>query len=152
MSEPATSGEVIYAYGPIAIVWRVLIVLGLVAGLGLMYLGVLQWAPWLIVLGVPLLGPALFFGLAVAVRVERFSDGSLLVTQLFGSRYLVRADLGAPRVRQFAEGDMGRFHAPRAWVPVKGSWPVYLDLLGRIPDRSAFVNTFRIQGDLVPRQ
>lgn len=145
-------GTTIYAYGPMAIVWRVLIALGLVAGLVLVYVGVLQWAPWLIMVGLPLLLPALFFGLVVVVRVERFSDGSLLVTQLFGSRYLVRAELGVPRVRQFAESDAARYHAPRAWIPVRGGWPLYLDLLGDIPDRSAFVNTFRIRGDLIPRQ
>jgi hypothetical protein len=37
------------------------------------------------------------------------------------------------------------------WIPVRGGLPVYLDLLGEIPDRPALANMFRMKQSDLPR-
>jgi hypothetical protein len=31
------------------------------------------------------------------------------------------------------------------WIPVKGGWPIYFDLLGTIPDRQAFLSALKMR-------
>ncbi len=141
----------LYRYGPIAWVWRALMIPALAAGAYCAVLATIQLEPILVVVAAPLALPALYLGRVVAVRIERLEDGDLLVrTLLFQRRRLARSDLGAPRLRQFAQGDVGQFYAPRAWIPVRDRLPIYLDLLAHIPDRSAFGNAFRIDKARLP--
>jgi hypothetical protein len=86
-----------------------------------------------------LLVPAIFFGLVFAVRIDHLGEDRLqVVTLLFFSRRVTRSRLGTPRIRTDYEGRAGPIYAPRLWIPVRQSVPIYVDLLGEIPDRKAF--------------
>lgn len=130
---------VLYRYGAMAWVWRVLIGLGLAAGAFLTAAGVRLGSPVLILVGLPLWVPGLFFGLVVVVAIDRL-DGDRISAQslLFWRRTLPRERLGPGKVYLYARGRVGRrWYAPRAWVGVRGSLPIYVDLLGQVPDRRA---------------
>ena len=149
MDEPV----VLYRYGGIAWVWRLL---GAVALLAAAALAVLAWREraWgLLGVALPLALPVLVLMPMVATRVQRLPDGRLQVDTLaFLRRRLDPARLGPPRHRDAAYTDTGAVHAPRAWVPVRGSlFPVYLDLLATLPDRAGFVRAFSLDERRVPR-
>jgi len=130
---------VLYRYGAMAWVWRVLIGLGLAAGAFLTAAGVRLGSPVLILVGLPLWAPGLFFGLVVVVAIDRL-DGHRISAEslLFWRRVLPRERLGPGKVFLYARGRVGRrWYAPRAWVGVRGRLPVYVDLLGQVPDRKA---------------
>ncbi|MBL8987214.1 MAG: hypothetical protein JNJ80_13150 [Gemmatimonadetes bacterium] len=93
----------------------------------------------LILVGLPLWAPGLFFGLVVVVAIDRL-DGDRISAEslLFWWRSLPRERLGPGKVYLYARGRVGRrWYAPRAWVRVRGSLPLYVDLLGQIPNRKA---------------
>jgi len=137
---------ILYRYGALAWFWRVLIFGALVAGCACVALGWRSAAPVLYIIAATLLAPALFFGLTVATHIDRSDDGAMMVRSLlFTRRTIQREQLGAPRVRQYAQSsDVGQVYAPRVWVPVKGGLPVYIDLLARIPDRGTFASWWRV--------
>lgn len=142
----------IYRYGWIAWVWRVLILAGIAGGAFLVWAGFLFAQPVSYFIAAPLLLPSVFFGFVVATRIDRLDDGVLLVTTLlFKRRRIQRVDLGTPRVHFYAQATASQVYAPRSWIPVRGRWPIYLDLMAEIPDRSAFANTFGIKKADLPR-
>lgn len=141
----------IYRYGPMAWVWRVPMLAALAAGAVCVLAAVFRFELELVVVAAPLVLPSLFFGRVVAHRVDRLEDGELLVTTLlFQRRRVARPDLGTPRLREFAQGDVGPMYAPHAWIPVRHRLPIYLDLLAEIPDRPAFGNAFGINTSALP--
>lgn len=141
----------LYRYGPIAWVWRVVLLIAIAAGVASVVLGVRLGSFALGLSGAILLAPSLFFGAVLAVQVDRVDGGVLQVqTLMFWRRRVAVTRLGAPRLRQTAEGDAGSFYAPRAWIPVRGSVPIYIDLLGRIADRRAFGAVFGLTGSQLP--
>lgn len=141
----------LYRYGAMAWIWRVVIAAALTGGGGLALLAVRFADPGLLLIALPLIAPALFFGAVLVVQVDRQSDTSLRIqTLLFWRRRLDVARLGAPRLREMAQGDMLSVYAPRVWIPVRGSLPLYLDLLGTIADRRSFSVTFGIAVSSLP--
>jgi len=132
-------------------IWRVMIAAALTGGGGLALLAVQFADPGLLLIALPLVAPALFFGAVLVVQVDRHPDSSLRVqTLVFWRRRLDAARLGAPRVREMAQDDMLSVYAPRVWIPVRGSLPLYLDLLGTIADRRTFSATFGIAASALP--
>jgi hypothetical protein len=132
---------VLYRYGLLAWFWRVLLAIALAGGGAL--IGFAFGGSWTLVwVALPLLLPAWFFGTVVATRVVR--DGEVLhVATLLGWPRRVRLDrLGAPKRYRVAYGETTSCHAPRLWQPVRGTLPLYLDLLATIPDRRAFEQVF----------
>lgn len=135
----------IYRYGPVAWLWRAFIALALLIGAPGLVLGASLEQPVLVFIAAILLGPALFFGAVLAVRVDRLPDGRVRIwTLIFWRRDVSRQQLGTPRLRTVAQGRSGPMHSPRLWVPVHGSVPIYLDLQGEIVDRGAFVAFFSV--------
>ena len=138
----------LYIYGPLAWVWRLLILFGFMLGAGALWASIAMSSAVLVMGAFALLGPALFFGMVVAVRAEQVEDGALIVrTLLFVSRRVGPAGLGPPRVRIWYESLPGPLHAPRVWVPVKGGPPLYFDLLAHIPDRPALLAALGLRAD-----
>jgi hypothetical protein len=143
---------VLYRYGRIAWLWRALIFAALAGAGFLIAAGARAGAPSLYLVALPLLLPSLLFGQVVATTVVRREDGGLIVTNLlFLRRRLLRSELGRPRVRPWAQADYGQIYAPSSWIPVRGSLPVYLDLLADIPDRRALAKTFQLNERDLPR-
>ncbi len=148
MPSPTT----IYRYGPAAWLWRALLAAALAGGALLLWLGAREASAALVAIAAILLAPSLFFGFAVAALVRTLGDGRVEVrTLLLVRRRIPRERLGAPRLRERYESEQGPMYAPRLWVPVRGSVPVYLDLLGGIPDRRAFGDAFRVPVKALPR-
>lgn len=142
----------IYSYGWMKWVWRILIAGGQGAGWFLVFFGFTRTEFVAYVVAVPLILPGWFFGHVVATQVDLLDYGKLVVTTLMGRRRrLTREDLGKPRTLSYAQAEIGQVFAPRAWIPVRGRWPIYLDLLATIPDRTAFASLFRISKDNLPR-
>ena len=142
----------IYRYGPAAWVWRLLIVFFLVMGcLNLaLALGPGGGGP-LFIGAFALLAPALFFGVVVAVRVDRVGRDRLYVyTLLFFRRRLRLDELRPTKVRREYHDEHGVIDVPRLWVSVPRSVPIYLDLLGQIPSRMAFAATFGVPESALP--
>lgn len=111
----------------------------------LVMVGIRDSMPVPFLVAAPLLMPALFFGAAVAVRVDRPGEEEIVVsTLIFWRRRIPLKRLGVARLRTHAQGDMGPMWAPALWIPVKGGLPLYLDLLAKIPDRSRFRKTFQV--------
>lgn len=130
----------LYRYGPIAWVWRVLI-LAVVAGSAAALLAApTSWQVWIAV--APLLLPSLFFGYVVADRIDALGERVHVVTLLGLPRRIARARLGPPRLRQRAYANGHAVHAPRWWVPVRGGLPLHVDLLGTIVDARAMARVF----------
>lgn len=128
----------IYRYGAIGWVWRLLALLGLV-GAGVFVLLIVRFGDWWPLAGAMALGlPSVLFPLLVAERIDRFTDDELVVTNLFFIRRRIdRNRIGHPRLRKAAHGALPRVKAPRAWIPVKGGLPIYIDLYATIPDATA---------------
>lgn len=79
----------------------------------------------------------------LAVRIDRLGDDEIAVRNLFFVRRRVRrASLRRPRVRKTAQAALDHIDAPRAWIPVRGGWPIYVDLYATIPDPEAFRSFF----------
>jgi len=139
----------IYRYGWLAWIWRVGISLFLIGGTFFLVVG--QNAPWLLLGAAALLGPSLFFGAVVAVQADRQEDGELRIwTLLFWRRRIRPEQLGRSRLRNLYHGDHTQFYAPRLWVSVRGQMPVYFDLLGEIPNRKTFGETFHVRTSMLP--
>ncbi len=147
-----SSRRVIYRCGPVAWLWRVFCIVGIMGGL-LMAVPVVRGEdPRLLAIGAPLFLPALFFGLVMGARIECTDDGALWVTSLlFVTRSLVRSDLRRPWVRLYAYTRFNRVYAPRAWIPVRGGLPIYLDLRGEILDRRVLANVFGLPARILAR-
>jgi len=140
----------IYRYGPIAWFWRLLIVPAALGGGLSLWLGVRHDEPWMLVSAAALLGPAFFFGTVLAVRIERIDGSRLCIhTLLFWRRYLDRSGFGRPRffTRYHAEHSLP--YAPRLWQPVRGRLPIYIDLLGEIPNTIVFRRFFDVPSDII---
>lgn len=151
MSSTVEGAYTIYRYGRVAWFWRSLIAGAFVVG-GLCIIAGVRWLePGLLLVGAPLILPAWFFGWVVATQVDLLNDDGLVVTTMLGSRRrLTRVSLGRPRHYLWAQATVGRVYAPRAWIPVRGGWPVYLDLFGEIIDRREFLETFQVDKRHVP--
>lgn len=135
--------QVLFRYGWIAWIWRTLILLAGVGGGTLLVHSVLKGSWGLFATSMPVLLPAVFLGLVVAVRIDRGSDGVIrVVTLSFWRRRIVAKRIGRPKFREHAQTDYGSLHAPRLWVPVKGGLPIFIDLLGDIPDKGTFGKVF----------
>ena len=131
----------LYRYGALAWFWRALLAIALAGGAALV--GFAFAGGWtLLWVAMALLLPAWFFGTVVATRVVR--DGDVLhVATLLGWPRRVRIDrLGTPKRHRAAYSDATSYDAPRLWQPVRGTLPIYLDLLATIPDRRAFEQVF----------
>lgn len=136
----------LYRYGWTAWIWRPLLLL--IGG------GLLQ-APFMLegslgaaLLALTLLAPALYFGLTVAVKIERQPGDHLRVCTLIGWRRRIhRESLGEPRLRLKYQTRQGALPAPAVWVPVRGGLPFHVDLLGEIPDRDALRQVLRIPAE-----
>ena len=139
----SNKGTVLYRYGPVAWVWRVFIAFFFAIGVAGLVIAFRSGEPWGLVMATATLGPALFFGVVLAVRVERVGENGIRVsTLLFWRRHIRREELGLSRLRTEYINEDGVLHAPRLWVPVKHGLPFYFDLLGHIPDKQAFVAFF----------
>jgi len=140
----------LYDYGPMAWLWRCMILLfGALASLFLVG-GLSPLNPLVMGGAIALLAPAVFFGTVLVVRADRGDGGGLEIqTLLFWRRRIARDRLGAPRVRIKYRTEHTDLSAPRVWVPVKGGWPLYFDLLGRIPDRPAFLAAIKLSASAV---
>jgi len=143
--------KTIYRYGPMAWFWRFLIAIGLVGGGALSVLGFRMSSVGLVVSGAALFAPALFFGLVVAVHIGIDGDVVHVGTLLFWRRRVARAAIRPPRVREHYHAEYGRMYAPRVWIQVPHALPVYIDLLGQIVDRPAFLAALQLSGSSVPR-
>lgn len=96
--------------------------------------------PWLFIIAIVLLAPALFFGAVVAVRVDLGDDQVRVWTLLFWRRRISRTDIGPSRESR-PGGESG---GAGLWVRVRRGLPIYFDLLATIPDPEAFADTFRL--------
>jgi hypothetical protein len=131
--------------------WRVLIIAAQGVGWFLVFIGFVNAEFWAYLVAAPLILPGWFFGHVVASQVELLDYGHLVVTTLMGAkRRLTREDLGKPRTFFYAQTEFSQVYAPRTWIPVRGRWPIYLDLYGEIPDRKAFASVFRIERKHLP--
>lgn len=141
----AGRARTIYRYGWIAWVWRGLALFGLAAS-ALLVFAALRSASWMfIAMALPLAVPAIVLPWMLAVRIDRVGDDAIVVTNLFFvRRHVSRRALGRPRFRDTAESEGVQFHAPRAWIPVRGGLPIYVDLLAKISDERAFRSFFRL--------
>lgn len=143
----------LYDYGWLAWVWRVLGGAGLAAGIAIAAY-TMPGGHWgLALVGLPLVLPALVLMPMVGVRVVRLPDDVIQVdTLVFLRRRIPIARLGAPRFKEVAYSNVTPVYAPRVWIPVRGSlWPIYLDLLARVPDRQAFLKVFPVGARVMPR-
>jgi hypothetical protein len=141
----------IYRYGPIKWIWRAMIAGGQVGGWLLVVFGIVQVEFWAYLVAAPLILPGVFFGHVVATQVDLLDYGELVVTTLLGGRRrLTREELGRPRLFFYAQTTDSYVYAPRAWIPVRRKWPIYLDLYGEIADRKTFIAMFGIEKRHVP--
>lgn len=106
----------------------------------------IQFGEWaFIAMALPLGLPSIALPWALATQIERTSNDEVVVTNLFFVRRRIRREtLGKPRVRLTAQGALMHISAPRAWIPVRRAWPVYVDLYADIPDPAAFRSFFKL--------
>ncbi len=136
---------VLYQYGWIAWFWRALIAVALTASAFLLLGAVRFGSWWFVAMALPLAVPSLFFPWVLAVRIDQVAGEEIVVTNLFFLRRRIRRDaLGRPRVKQTAQATVDHIAAPRAWIPVRGRSPIYVDLYANIPDPAAFRAFFKI--------
>ena len=141
----------IYRYGLLAWVWRFFLAGFLAGGSATFALGFRSGEIWLFVCGLALLAPALFFGTVLAVRVDRVGrDGLHVQTLLFFWRRLRIYELGRMNLRREYQDEHRIIDAPRLWISVRRSVPIYLDLLGQIPSGMAFAATFNVRESALP--
>lgn len=134
-----------YRYGWMGWVWRLLALLGIGGATLCIYLAVSVDAWALLAVAVSLGVPSVALPWVVAARIDRVSEVEIIVTNLFyAKRRVSREALGRPKVRAMAGGDSDHIRAPRAWIPVRRSWPIYLDLWADIPDAQGFRRFFRL--------
>jgi len=135
----------IYRYGWMAWFWRVLIAIALAGSAFFVFLAIRLGDWWFVAMALPLGIPSILLPWALATRIDRVTHEEIVVTNLFFMRRRVRRDsLGRPRVRQTAQGALTHIAAPRAWIPVRRAWPIYVDLYADIPDPAAFRTFFRL--------
>lgn len=137
----------IYRYGALSWVWRLFIAAALLSGGSSLLGGAMLGAITLVLFGIVLLAPAIYFGTVVAVRIDDVGDEFVQVeTLLFCRRRLAVAQFGRPRVRTTYEDEAATYNAPRVWMPVRGQWAVYIDMLGEVPDRERLCRILGIGG------
>lgn len=134
----------LYRYGRAAWVWRVLILLALSGSVPLLLVGLGERSLTMLALALPLAAPALFFGAALAVRIDQRDDVLHVTTLLFVARRVPVSRILPSRILPVAQGHDGPFPAPRVWVRVERALPIYIDLLGTIPDRRRLEQTLRL--------
>lgn len=134
----------IYDYGRAAWVWRALIAVGLAAGLPLVAVAVRDQALAPLLTAMPLLGPSLYFGYVLAVRIDLDGEVLRIWTLLFWRRTITRDRIRPAFVRSHAQGRSGPIYAPRSFVPVRGGLAIYVDLLATIPDHRRFREALRL--------
>lgn len=130
----------IYRYGWIAWIWRGLAIVGLLASLLLVFLA-LRLGDWVFfAVAAPLGVPSMLLPLILAVRIDGTDDAEeILVWNLWSVRRRIpRESLGRPKVRRTAQAALSHIPAPRAWIPVRGQLPIYVDLYASIPDPQLF--------------
>ena len=133
---------VLYRYGPAAWVWRLMILFFCAIGaVPVVLVRDVDFGG--IVTAAIMFGPSLFFGFVVAVRVDRVGEETVrVVTLIFWRRRIRREELGSSTLRrEYIDDDM-IIDAPRLWVPVKHALPIYIDLMGDIPDKQTFAEFF----------
>jgi len=134
----------LYEYGWIAWVWRAFIAVGLAAGGFLLIAGARDGAPGLILTGLPLVVPSLYFGVVLATRIDEAGSDLLVSTLLFWRRRVARDRIRPGIVRTHAQSNSGPIYAPRSFVPVRGGLAIYVDLLATIPDKRRFHEALRL--------
>ncbi|MGI8889741.1 MAG: hypothetical protein ACR2G0_03025 [Chthoniobacterales bacterium] len=145
--------QTIFRYGPSAWLWRMLLAGALLGAAAMLGLGIHLGAPVFFLIALILAAPSLFFGGAVATRIDQTEKDQLRVwTLLFWQRRLTSDQLGRTRLRQQYHDETGSIYAPALWVRVPRGLPIYLDLLATIPDRGAFARTFHLPLREVPGQ
>lgn len=128
----------IYRYGAIAWFWRFLALVGIGGAVVLVLLAFGPGGRLLLAGALPLAVPSVFLPWVLAVQIDMVGEDEILVHNLwFAKRRIRRSALGRPRVKRTAQGTLLHIHAPRAWIPVAGGWPIYVDLLADIPDFTA---------------
>ena len=135
---------ILYEYGRAAWVWRAFVAVGLAAGGLLTAVGVRQGAPALLLTALPLLGPSLYFGYVLAVRIVVEGDHLRVGTLLFWRRTIALDRIRPASVSTHAQGYSGPMYAPRAFVPVRGGLAIYVDLLATIPDKRRFHEALKL--------
>ncbi len=130
----------LYRYGPVAWIWRLLILAATAGCTAALVAAPTSWQLWLAV--APLLLPCAFFGYVVADHIDADGERVHVVTLCCLPRRIARARLGPPKLRQRAYANGHAVHAPRWWVPVRGGLPLHVDLLGTIVDAAAMARVF----------
>jgi len=135
----------IYRYGWIAVVWRVMVGLALAASVLLVLISV-RLGEWTFLgIALPLTVPSLVLPWMLAVRIDTVGTDHIVVKNLwFVTRRISREALGPAKVKLTAQGALTHISAPRAWIPVRGTWPIYVDLNADIPDKAEFRQVLRI--------
>jgi hypothetical protein len=144
----------LYRYGALAWVWRAMGAGALLAAVACVGFVVRTGELWFLVLALPLVLPVVVLFPMVATRIELDSGTTppsetggpasqagahLSVATLAGfTRRIARSEVKGYRFRDTAASEAGDVHAPRAWVLVRGGWPIYVDLFADIPDKKAF--------------
>jgi hypothetical protein len=142
----------LYRYGPLAWFWRGCLVAGVIGGLLFLVTSAATLNPILALGGLALIGPSIFFGLSVVVSADRLDDGCLeIATLFFWRRRIAAVRLGRPFVRRRYRTLYADLDAPRVWVPVKGGFPLYFDLLGQVVNRQELLRAVRLRADEVQR-
>lgn len=136
----STPRSALYRYGPLAWVWRGLLLLLTGGAAAVLLAAPTAWQAWLMV--TPLLLPGAFFAWVVVIAIDRDGDRVLVVTLSGLLRRIDCARLGVPTRRTKAYNEGVAVHAPRLWMPVRGGLPLYVDLLGTVPDRRGFERVF----------
>lgn len=143
--------QLLYRYGPVAWVWRVLGALALAGGALLVAAAMRLGEWWLALIALPLALPVLVLFPMVATRIT-LRGGVLEVTTLAGVRRRVpREHITGHTYRETAAGEFTSLYAPRVWVHVRGGLPIHVDLMGRIPDPSTLSAALGLPKKLIPR-
>lgn len=137
--------ELLYRYGPIAWLWRVLAVGGFLASASLVVLAA-RFGDWIfLAIAAPLALPTLVLPWMLAIQIDLVAKDEIIVTNLLFLRRRVHRDaLGRPRVRHTAAGLLSQIPAPRAWIPVRRGWPIYVDLYAEMPHQARLRSFLRL--------
>lgn len=167
MNPAPTEPTLLYRYGVVAWVWRALGAAAVVGGGALVAVALAEGTLVPALVALPLLAPVFVLFPMVATRITLVDTGAatrpageasaredveLCVLTLAGYTRRIRHDrFEGHTLKSFAEGDVSRIYSPRAWLKVRGAWPVYVDLLAHIPDKRRFAATFGLPAAKMPR-
>lgn len=142
--------ELLYAYGPVAWVWRVLGAVALVGAAALVAVAARQGDGLLAAIALPIAAPVLALFPMVAARIVRRGGALEVETLSFVRRRVMRERIAGHVYRATAAGELAQLPAPRAWIRVRGGLPIHVDLMGRIPDPAALAEALGVPRSIVP--